>query len=130
VTLEPLTPIIRIPDFHLQDILLINYIQKGWKAGLLLTVMLGLSACGGDDDGGVFGTESALSCVQQNGVSGGVDITNTCDSNIIVLADTGERLVIPPNGTNRLLRVSGSFLLAACFSPNEPEFDGAEFTCG
>jgi len=95
--------------------------------GLLL---IGLSACGGDDDGGVFGTESALSCVDTADTSGGVDVTNTCDSNIIVLVDNGERLVIPPGGTNRLVTVNGLFSLAACFSPNEPEFDGAEFTCG
>jgi len=104
-------------------------IKRKWKAGVILISLFGLTACS-DDDGGIFGNESALSCVQQSDVSGGVDITNTCDSNIIVLADTGERLVIPPGGTNRLIRVSGSFLLAACFSPNEPEFDGAEFTCG
>ncbi|MBX2878721.1 MAG: hypothetical protein KTR32_02255 [Granulosicoccus sp.] len=101
-----------------------------WKAGLICIAFLALSACGGDDEGGVFGTESALSCVERNTVEGGVDITNTCNSNIIVLTDSGERLVIPPNGTNRLVQVGASFLLAACFSPNEPEFDGNEFTCG
>ncbi len=103
--------------------------NRKWKAGAILIALLGLTSCS-DDDGGIFGNESALSCVQQSDAPGGVDITNTCDSNIIVQTDTGERLVIPPNGTNRLTTVNGVFLLAACFSPNEPEFDGAEFTCG
>ena len=105
-------------------------LKNGWKAGLILTATLALTACSDDDDGGIFGTESALSCVERDTVEGGVDITNTCNSTIIVLTDSGERLVIQPNATNRLVRVGASFLLAACFSPNEPDFDDDEFTCG
>ena len=101
------------------------------KAALAGAVLLSVVACSDDDDGGIFGTESALSCVETTDVSGGVDVTNTCDSNIIVLTNNGERLVIPPGGTNRLVRSGGFFSIAACFSPNEPEFDGStSFTCG
>lgn len=101
----------------------------------LKTVLFGLlvlfvASCDGDSDGGIFGTESALSCVETSDVSGGVDVTNTCDSNIIILTDSRERLVISPGDTNRLVSSAGFFRIAACFSPNEPEFDGSEFTCG
>jgi len=101
------------------------------KAALAGVALLAVAACGDDDDGGIFGTESALSCVETTDVSGGVDVTNTCDSNIIVLTNSGERLVIPPDATNRLVTSGGFFSIAACFSPNEPEFDGStSFTCG
>ena len=106
-----------------------HYLSVRTARVMAIGLLLGLLSGCGDDDGGIFGGESALSCVATNDTPTGVEITNTCGDTIIVLANNGERLVIPPGDTHILTTVGGAFSLAACFSPAEPEFDGDSFFC-
>ena len=102
------------------------------KLGVMATLMLLLTGCGGGDDGAdIFGNNfnSATHCVSQRSTSSGVELTNTCSSTIIILTERNERLVIPAGGTHTATNVGFFTGYGACFSPNEPKLDGSTFSC-
>ena len=102
------------------------------KTALVAVSFAAIAGCGDDSDSG-GGGESAARCVDQQDVnSSTVNVTNTCDRTIIILVSDGRRFVIAPNDVNTINMVSGfGTNIAACFSPEEPEFDGSLFfTCG
>lgn len=97
-------------------------------SGLLLC-SIALTGCSSSSSSG-SSSDSANGCFSQDVQGSTVNITNTCDKTIVVKTTEGDRRVIAP-GENQTLPAptSSAARFAACFSPDEPKFDGSEFTC-
>ena len=97
---------------------------------LLAAVLVG---CGGSNSD-ILGdnTGSAVHCVNQTSVtSTAISLTNSCSDTVIVLTDLDVRFVIAGGQSVDIptSQINGQF--AACFSPNEPQFQNTSvFTCG
>lgn len=76
---------------------------------------------------GCGGSEPALVCLEQSPTVEGVGVSNRCNQIVVVVTDNGERLVIEPGATHILLQ--DGKMMAACFSPVEPDIKGSEFSC-
>jgi hypothetical protein len=105
-------------------------IHKTSRTACLAGAVVLLTACGGGGDGGTGG-DPAVGCIDQQPVANGaVDITNTCEDNVIVLTGNGQRFVLGPGAVNRVPNVNSGTNFGACFAPSEPEFTSAtEFVC-
>jgi len=101
-------------------------LQKCLGTGVLLVATLTLAACGG----GSSSSGSKTDCVEIAAASGGVNVTNTCDSKVTVaFFDPLFRFSLEGNETRFLAR-TGSISFGACKGSSKPKDQGdGKFIC-